>query len=286
MKMVLPFILAALLTPLPAKAAKANDLVHATLLADVSAIQPGKPFNIGVLFKIEPGWHIYWKNPGDSGLATKVKLDLPPGFTAGDVQYPIPTKLDLPGNIVNYAYENEVMLIVPITPPKDLAVGSPVTITANAKWLVCNDVCLPGSGKLSASLKSESEAVADNTSLFEQWHAALPITNGDPYISHMASGLKLTASNHVQMILDVTWKTPATDVRWFPENENVQNVKVDTTASASHITFEINKSPGDSAFPKSADSLLVFNDGDGHVQGIRCPIKLNLSISKSVGSQK
>src|SRR5678815_3819103 len=76
-----------------------KDLVKAELLADVSAIQPGQPFHVGVLLKIKPQWHVYWKNPGESGVATILDLKLPEGFKASPVQYPVPRQHEDPGGI-------------------------------------------------------------------------------------------------------------------------------------------------------------------------------------------
>src|ERR1700722_18633836 len=80
--------------------------VKAELLADVSAIQPGKPFWLGVRLMIDPSWHVYWKNPGDSGLPTRVKLTVPDGFTAGAIQFPTPNRFQQPGNIIAFGYED------------------------------------------------------------------------------------------------------------------------------------------------------------------------------------
>src|SRR5438067_6037154 len=85
-------------------AAPPKELVTATLLADVDSVKAGKPFTLGVLLKIKPGWHVYWKNPGDSGLPTRVTWKLPEGFTADELRFPIPTRFDQPGDIIGYGY--------------------------------------------------------------------------------------------------------------------------------------------------------------------------------------
>src|SRR3954471_11897088 len=96
----------------PLWAAEAKEgLVAATLLCDRASIQAGKPFDVGVLLKIKPGWHGYWKNPGDSGIATSIDFKLPDGFTVGELQFPVPERIEAPGGIVNYGYTNEVMLL-------------------------------------------------------------------------------------------------------------------------------------------------------------------------------
>src|SRR5687768_7951944 len=111
---IIPTILAPLLGLLaaPALAQPNQDLVKAKLLADVSAVKPGEAFTVGLRLSIEPGWHVYWTNPGDSGAPTSVKLKLPAGFKAGPVQYPVPIRFNQPGDVLGYGYEDELMLTV------------------------------------------------------------------------------------------------------------------------------------------------------------------------------
>jgi DsbC/DsbD-like thiol-disulfide interchange protein len=166
-------------------AAGGEKHVSATLLADVSSIQPGRPFRVGVLFRIDPGWHIYWKNPGDSGMATRVSLELPPGLSAGAVEFPAPQFVRLPGDILNYVYEDQVMLTVPVTESPEFARqrAGEVTINAKVRWLVCQDVCIPGGATLELKMPAAREGAEDmagtagaagNRSLFEQWAARMP----------------------------------------------------------------------------------------------------------------
>ena len=94
-----------------------KELVKAELLADTNAVVPGKPFTVGLLLRMAPGWHTYWKFSGDAGLPTEMKWKLPPGWKIGDIQWPIPLKTIDPGDIETYGYENEVLLMQEITPP-------------------------------------------------------------------------------------------------------------------------------------------------------------------------
>src|SRR5205823_8095887 len=131
-----------------AVAAPPSEKVRAEILADTTAIVPGRAFNVGVLLAIEPQWHVYWMNPGDSGLPTTMKFDLPPGFAVSEVQYPVPTKFLQPGELIAYGYEGSVLLMAKVTPPKDLVAGGAVSIKALASWLVCQEVCIPGKAEL------------------------------------------------------------------------------------------------------------------------------------------
>ncbi len=86
----------------------ATEQVTAQLIASVDAVHPGDEITVGVHQLIIPHWHTYWINPDDSGLATKIKYDLPAG--AGGIQWPTPSRVMLGRPVVNYAYENEVTL--------------------------------------------------------------------------------------------------------------------------------------------------------------------------------
>src|SRR5690242_20886443 len=71
-----------------------RQLVHADALANVSAIVPGEPFLVGVRLRMEPHWHTYWKYPGDAGIPTDIKWQVPEGWRVGDIQWPIPLRLE------------------------------------------------------------------------------------------------------------------------------------------------------------------------------------------------
>src|ERR1700682_6153437 len=129
----------------------ATDNVKARLVSEVSAIAPGQSFWVALEFNIRDGWHTYWRNPGDSGQATTLKWQLPPGFTAGDIVWTTPHRFDL-APLVNYGYAKQAVHLVQITAPKDLKVGAPVSLAAKAGWLVCSDVCIPEGADLRLTL--------------------------------------------------------------------------------------------------------------------------------------
>src|SRR5882672_12861065 len=113
-----------------------KQLVRAELLADTNAVVPGKPFTVGLLLRMAPGWHTYWKFPGDAGIPTELKWKLPPGWKVGEIQWPIPLKLSEPGDIQIYGYHDEVLLMQEITPLASIS-DSTITLAAEASWLVC-----------------------------------------------------------------------------------------------------------------------------------------------------
>ena len=125
--------------------------VVAQVAVEHTSILPGKPFTAGVSLRMDPGWHVYWKNPGDSGLPTRVAWEMPAGFTAGPLQWPVPERFETQG-LVTYGYSRQVLLFAVITPPASLPAGRSVTLRANVDWLACTVECTPGKAALGISL--------------------------------------------------------------------------------------------------------------------------------------
>jgi hypothetical protein len=100
--------------------------------------ESAKTMWVGVVFHLEPGWHIYWQNPGDSGEPPKIQWELPAGFRAGAVRWPQPIRLGS-GSVVDYGYELEVLLAAPIERPAVLQPGLTAEIAAAVNYLVCRD---------------------------------------------------------------------------------------------------------------------------------------------------
>ena len=129
----------------------ATDNVKARLVSEVSAIAPGQSFWVALELDIRDGWHTYWRNPGDSGQATQLKWQLPPGFTAGNIVWTTPHRFEIPP-LVNYGYAKHAVHLVNITAPKDVQAGTTAVLSAKASWLVCSDVCIPEDADLQLKL--------------------------------------------------------------------------------------------------------------------------------------
>ena len=130
--------------------------IKASLACETQKIVSAKPFTLFVVFDIEPGWHIYYKDPGQSGMPTQVDLTLPKSFTAQPLSWP-PAERFKEAGIVTYGYTKKVRLSTIITPSKDLKSGDLVSIKAAAKWLACKHSCVPGSSSFLLDLKVQSK---------------------------------------------------------------------------------------------------------------------------------
>jgi DsbC/DsbD-like thiol-disulfide interchange protein len=129
----------------PHAAADATHLHVELLVPENSLVKGTKPNPAGLYFKLEPGWHIYWKNAGDSGEPPHVKWTLPEGISTSPLQFPAPKRLPL-GPLMDFGYENEVVFPFSFEVGR-MAKSGPTDLHAKVDWLVCREVCIPGKAK-------------------------------------------------------------------------------------------------------------------------------------------
>ena len=150
-----------------------NKHVEARLLADVERVTAGQPFRLGVVMEMEERWHTYWRHSGDAGFSTNIQWQLPNGFSAGPLQWPLPHKYVEDGDLTVYGYGDQNMLFAQIVPPAVLPADTSLVFEAAVSWLVCREYCLPGETQLALTLPVGT-AAADNSSLFASYAARVP----------------------------------------------------------------------------------------------------------------
>jgi thiol:disulfide interchange protein DsbD len=122
------------------------------LVSEAASVAPGRQTSIGLDFTLDPGWHIYWVNAGDSGQPPRVRWTTAPGATVGALQWPQPMRIVDSAKVVDYGYMKHVLLIAPIRAPASVRAGTSVEIGADVSWLVCRDVCVPGKASVSLTI--------------------------------------------------------------------------------------------------------------------------------------
>ncbi|MCM8775816.1 MAG: thioredoxin family protein, partial [Candidatus Omnitrophica bacterium] len=193
---------------------------EADLISEVLWIQPGRPFWLALRLKMEKGWHTYWKNPGDSGLATTIEWTLPDGFQAGPIQWPYPERVEaLPW--MTFAYQDEVLLLTEITPSEDLNPSGEIEILARVQWLVCQVRCLPGRADLRLTLPVKNpvpEADSRWISEFANARGKLPLNLPE---WHMKAGRSGGRTIRLE-IKSPSWiKTDPGELFFFPDEGGV-----------------------------------------------------------------
>lgn len=193
--------------------------VQVELVSERDAIAAGQDFWIGLHFRLEEGWHVYWSNPGDSGQPPSVQWELPAGFQAGPIVWPYPERLEH-APLVDYGYERDVLLMARIHSPKSAQIQGKVELAANAKWLVCREICIPGKMRLSLTLPVQPAGEAPGPArnqLFETARRRLP----RPLPANWRAAV---SSERDRFELSIETGKPETQAVFFPlEAEQIEN---------------------------------------------------------------
>ncbi len=179
---------------------------------------------LGVHFILEKAWHIYWINPGDSGQPPEFHWQLPPGFTAGAIQWPHPERMQN-GRMADYGYHEEALLLVSLSTPQNHR-GKPADVALDAKWLICREVCIPDHAQLHLTLPMAPSANTDSsvTQLFNNAKKLLPRPLPHGWHAH-------AESLNDSFVLTIQSDSPVQKAEFFPlepgqiENGATQDVR-------------------------------------------------------------
>lgn len=229
--------------------------VKVELITEGATAQAGKSFWAGLLFRLDPGWHIYWQNPGDAGEPPKVQWVLPPGFTSGPILWPQPARLGT-GSVVDYGYENRVLLMAPIEQSASSPASSTPGIGADVKYIVCREMCIPGKARVTLSSPSSPQQSSVWRQLFEQTRARLPRA--------APAAWKLSAkADEEHFILSVRTESQVHAATFFPlEAGQIENSAPQSfAATANGFRLKLKKSDLLVKPVATLKGLLVFGPG-------------------------
>ena len=224
-----------------------------------STLSPGHPAVAGLYFKLEPGWHVYWKNAGDSGEPPRMKWILPAGITAGPLQFPAPKRLPL-GPLMDFGYEDEVLFPFTLTIASNAAQG-PAVLHAKVDWLVCREVCIPGKAELETTRPVTNEApkaatVDPDASLYWRLHnrvPPLPPATFQAGFQPTATGFRLT----------VVTGQKETQGAFFPADLNILDnpAPQKVTPTAKGLTLDLKKDANLTTNPAQLRGVIELSDG-------------------------
>lgn len=198
---------------------KNSDPVKAQLISEVKSIQLGQTFCVALRLEMAKQWHTYWRNPGDSGMPTKIEWHLPDGFRAGEIQWPTPQKIETPHD-VSFGYEGEVFLLTDIKAPDAVESGSSVEIAARVDWLACKELCVPGHADLILNLPVDSKKSEPD----KRWVRGLAATRRNLPQKFSDWEVKASAKNgqiFIHILSPPWFKKELADISFFPEQEGV-----------------------------------------------------------------
>ncbi len=261
-----------------ASGTSSTEPVKATLISEEKAVQPGKPFWVGVLLEIQEGWDTYWINPGEAGLPTKILWQLPDGYQAGPVHWPAPEEFSAQ-DLKAFGYTHSVLLMSEITPP---SVGSlkEVPIGAEVSWLACKDACVPGEAKLSLKLpvKELSEKDPLVSALFKEARDLLPQAHsGELSLAQESEQLVLHFSSTQGLLSEES----IAKAYFFPETRELLDYHAPQLLEKASKSYQLNLPLSDSSsLPDRVKGVLVVEgiDSSSQVIAVDLPIKAGSSL--------
>jgi len=239
--------------------------VRSRLVADAAELQGGESFLLGVLLEPDPNWHVYWRNPGEAGLATEIRYELPDGFEVSELQWPVPTSFEQPGGISGFGYEDPVVLAAKITAPDRVGASARVTVTAS--WLACKDVCILGSAELKAVLPMRGTELEVSNTALKTWSETLPMETESGLFDVSVTGEPVPTNGAANMVVWLNWKAPPGAVEFFSDpgpGLKVGGVRLRTRGLLTRIDFTISRLKTSSVPAKTLRSLIVIEDPDGN----------------------
>jgi len=234
--------------------------VHVRLVIPVPDFYNGGQNQAGLYFKLEPGWHVYWKNPGDAGEPPKIRWTLPDGITAGPLLFPAPKRLPL-GPLMDFGYDNEVLFPFSLDVAKTAKPGAAV-LHAKVDWLVCREVCIPGKAELEEVVQLlPREPMVDRVSppdreLWKRLANFLPQplpTTDKAIFQSTANGFRLAVT---------TGQREAT-AEFFPEDASIIDnpAPQKVTQTATGLILELKKDTNLTATPAQLNGVLELSGG-------------------------
>ena len=247
-----------------------GEHIEAELVSATTSFAPGTTATVGLRFKMDPHWHVYWENPGDSGLSPTVRWTLPPGFAAGPIRWPAPVRLRT-STLENFIYSGEVVLPVDLDVPRDAA-GDAV-LTATIEWLVCAEECVPGDATLVLRVPVRAGPPAADPRVAPLFAAALA---GQPTPWTGAAPTLRAASGRFELEFpgEGPWSDPGAQLYVLPaagdvaEHASPQTVRRENGRTIVMITASrVRSTPVD----RVRGLLEVRSDGARHVYAFEAP---------------
>ncbi len=155
-----------------ASAGVRSGQAEADWLATSKTYTAGQPVHTGIRLVVDKDWHTYWTNPGEAGMKISLKWDLPEGWTAGEMQYPVPKRF-MTGELAGFGYEGTVVFPITLVPPANFTGEAKPKVKIS--WLTCNDAsCIPGNAELELSLQTGEAAATPEAAFIEEWQVKVP----------------------------------------------------------------------------------------------------------------
>ncbi len=236
--------------------------VNAQLVSSHDRAAPGETFHVALRTLLDPQWHTYWRNSGDSGEPVQITWKLPEEVTAGDIIWPLPKPIAT-GPIINYGFDDRAIFPVPFKLSRNATPGDVIDIEADIYYLVCKDICIPEDTTLSISVE------VGETQLHDRWNEVINIArNVSPKLSNIEAGIVASGADVVLNFANLP-EGNYSAAHFFPFSQGVINHSAAQKAMVTDLGVQLKTEPGydwAKGGPKTANGVLSFSR-DGVLTG-------------------
>lgn len=226
---------------------------RATLRVGVARAEAGRPFLAAVEVATDPHWHVYWRNPGDSGVPTTIEWRAPKGWHVEPLAFPTPHRF-APGGVAAYGYEGRTLFLARVVPSTASGV-----LAARAKWLVCSNACIPGEQTVRTRvLVGRSSRPSGESARLKRAEARLP---------RPAVGWTVSAARKNGITLEVRPRgRSASGAEFFPLVSGLVEQSKPATATLLRGRYVFQMEPSPFPEPRSRlEGLIVLSDGTARI---------------------
>ena len=246
----------------PADAQDLERYTHVSIIPERTSLDGVEQITIATQIKLAPHWHVYWENPGDSGLPVKIEWETPEGFSLGEIQWPTPDKISY-DILANYGYYDDVVLLQTLNIPENLPKET-ISLTATLNLLVCNEICIPENDTITITLNTPGE---DHTEMMDIARAKLP-TEFNGTFEYMEKD-----ENLILTVKPLPEGATIENLEFFPANWGVINHVSVPTVSIENDTATLSYQRGDQPLDgKALRGLLVVTGETGQNKGHKISI--------------
>jgi thiol:disulfide interchange protein len=235
-----------------------RNAIAASLIPESAVVVPGGTVTLALTMRPSPGWHGYWKNPGDSGMETQIAWQLPAGLTAGPIQYPVPGRLIVAG-LMNYVYEGDYAQLIELRVPADLAPGTRLPIRARVEYLACtSEICVPETANVAVDLEAGSTPGAQtNRAMFDRFRQRLPRPLG-------SQARFERAGNRFRLAIPVPAGLGLREPYFYPLTDGAVSYAAAQTFSRAGDTLIVEtEAPANGGSLDAVEGVLKLSDGNG-----------------------
>lgn len=244
-----------------------GEHVDAQLVAETEHAVPGESLWVALRLDHMEHWHTYWKNPGDAGKPTVISWQLPEGVQAGEIVWPLPERFDLPADLVDFGYTEEVFLLTELSIPASFAEET-LTIGAQAQWLECEEICIPGGASvdLAIPVNTQTPPAIDNrwAEGFASVRETLP--RADISLDAMFS----LSEDSINLLVQATESIfeNAAGITFIPDTHRILDYISDQEITTQLSSLQLSQKAHSRALrepPERLGGLLIVEDADGAI---------------------